>query len=400
MQPAPFIATFFGITGDLSQHKLIPALYELFCREELPAKFTLIGYGRREFTAESFCDFITAALPNSKRAADFGAHWQYVRGSFADAADFTHLAETIATLDPSDTLNHYFYLAVAPEYYVPLTTLLNGANLFSLQKLNAYLLIEKPYGTDESTATSLTQHLDRMLPEATIFRVDHFLAKQPVRDLPALPAPGTIDHIQISLTEEIGIGNRGAYYDATGVIRDMIQNHGLMLLALLLNRASRHAVLQSLTVTDTITGQYEGYLEESHVVPDSQTETFAAIKLTSSLPEWRDVPIYIRTGKHLAQKITEVAIMLKDTTEPVRMSLLPSDTATEMRSDYANVFFDAFTKQHTFFISDAEIIAAWNVIDPIMATLHSKKPTIYPIGSWGPPESDDLLRRDSRMWLN
>ncbi len=400
MQATPFILTFLGVTGDLSQTRLIPALYELFCRQELPENFHLIGYGRREFSETDFVDFITATLPDNTQAADFLQHWHYVHGSFDQVTDFAKLSEKIKSLDSADLMKHFFYLAVAPEFYVPLTQHLHTANLLSHDKSNSAVLIEKPYGTDEQSAHELTQNLDACASEKQIFRVDHFLGKQTTRDMPRLTASEEIDHIQMTVAEEIGIGNRGAYYDAVGVIRDMIQNHCLMVVSLVLNRDDRLAALRSFTIEETVTGQYTSYLTEPHVAKNSPTETFAAIKLTSTLSEWQNIPIYIRTGKQLPEKKTVIHVVAKDPSATQEILIQPAPAGHPAHSDYANVFFDALTDNHTYFISDAEIVAAWHVIDPIMAQIKDKSPQLYKDGSWGPADADDLLARDNRTWIN
>jgi glucose-6-phosphate 1-dehydrogenase len=368
------------VTGDLSQSKLIPALYELFCASDLPEEFTLIGYGRREFSAADFAAFIANTLPNHERAADFCAHWRYVHGAFDNQADFARLADTLNKIDPDNAQPHLFYLAVAPEFYQSLTTFLNESSLLSAKKLNSYLLIEKPFGSDGSSADALTKHLHEIMTEEQIYRMDHFLGKQAVRDIltfRAAQAEWQPTQIMVTVTEDSGIGNRGAYYDAAGVLRDMVQNHCLMLLALITMPldGNRSDTIAGFTVDTAILGQYDGYRSEANVSPDSQTPTFAALTLHDDAHK-----AIIITGKKLRQKLTQIRVSLANGTEHV-FAIQPSDKKEE-RGDYATLFLDALHRNRTFFVTAEDVHAQWSVIDPVIAK--NQPPISYSPGSDGP----------------
>ncbi len=450
------IITIFGITGDLSRRKLIPAFYNLFlngCTRES----ALIGFGRRSFNREDFENLIKASLANvrhpdhsSERLEEFLHVCHFVQGNFDDPASFTNLKNKIHQLDHGSMLR-VFYYATAPEFFGPISQYLQEQDL----NQNARVILEKPFGHDLASAQALNEELQRGFDENQIYRIDHFLGKEAVQNILAFRfANGifeplwqnrSIDHIQITVAETLGIEHRAGYYDHIGAMRDMIQNHCLELLAHVTMakphdmseqavRDSRAASLQTFHLEQFVTGQYEGYRHEPDVRPESNTETFAAVKLHIDDPQWHDVPVYIRTGKHLAQKATEISVQFKNPEQ----NLFPHANANvltfriqpdagigvsfgvkeadkreltahsmtfcfpqpvEKLGDYEQLLLDCLLGDQTFFIRADEIEAAWRFIAPALEAMNNHRPEIYARGQWGPDAAHHLIAADQRHWL-
>jgi glucose-6-phosphate 1-dehydrogenase len=429
MQKSPVIITLFGVTGDLSQKKLLPALFDLFSQNDFNRPFMLIGYGRRQWQQEQFITFVRESLQSNHDVSlnydSFLDHVYYQEGSFDHVSGFNHLAKKITDLEAgfgSPALRLY-YLATAPEFFEPLTHYLKEAELHqSPDSELPRLIIEKPFGTNLASAKDLNSALQAVFNEEQIYRIDHYLGKPIVQELPTIPqlnplvqknwTNDAIDHIQITLAESVGIGSRGAYYDATGALRDMIQNHGLALLAQLLADSSRQIIIESLTVNDYVLGQYDGYTAEANVAPKSFTDTFAAIKLTLNTDLWHNLPIYIRAGKKLKQKASTIAIKFKSSflppTDTLMISIEPkADIQPKMLelarlraiNPYANLLADSINSRRTFFIGDKEVEASWQALDPIIKQLNKQPPQTYQPGTWGPESSSSLIEKDNRKWL-
>jgi glucose-6-phosphate 1-dehydrogenase len=470
----------FGASGDLAHRKLIPALFNLFRKKRVPENFQIIGYATRpwddqqyrsemEGAATEFCAFDYSY----DEWLDFSEHLHYISGNFTSQEDFKRLVDKLEQLEngPSDRL---FYLATAPRFFLPIVETLDKFDLVSENENTRRVVVEKPIGTDLASAQTLNKGLSRVLAEKQIFRIDHYLGKESVQNLlvfrfaNAIFEPiwnrNYIDHVQITVAEDIGIGHRAGYYDTVGVLRDMFQNHLLQLVSLVAMeppanfgadaiRDEKIKVLRSIrpitadeVATETVRGQYRGYCESPGVADRSQTETFAALRLHIDNWRWQDVPFYLRSGKKLAEKCTEIAIQFK--CPPVRMFPLPQDfemtanilgiciqpdegihlkfeakvpdTAAETRSvdmefhyqdsfgetmipeAYERLCLDALQGDATLFNRADAAELSWAFIDPIIAAWQTPQgpPLLsYEPGHWGPEEAHDFLSSEGRWWI-
>ena len=347
----------FGASGDLAHRKLIPALFNLYRKKRVPEKFQIVGYSRRpwddqqyrnemEGAATEFCTFDYSY----DEWLDFAEHLHYVSGDITSQDEFKILANKLVQLEPGPS-DRMFYLATAPRFFLPVVETLHKLGMVDEAEGKRRVVVEKPIGTDLESAKALNEGLSRVLTEDQIFRIDHYLGKESVQNLlvfrfaNAIFEPiwnrNYIDHVQITVAEEIGVGHRADYYDNVGVLRDMFQNHLLQLVALVAMeppasfeadaiRDEKIKVLRSIrpipaeqVAAETVRGQYRGYCESPGVADRSQTETFAALRLHIDNWRWQDVPFYLRSGKKLAEKCTEIAIQFK--CPPVRMFPLPQD---------------------------------------------------------------------------
>ena len=394
-------------------------------------------------------------------------------GNFSYQDDFRKLNRRLEQLenDPSDRM---YYLATAPRFFLEIVKTLHQEGMVEEREGNRRVVVEKPIGTDLASAQALNRGLREVLDEHQIFRIDHYLGKETVQNLlvfrfaNAIFEPiwnrNYIDHIQITVTESVGAGHRAGYYDGVGVLRDMFQNHLLQLVALVAMeppanfdataiRDEKVKVLRSLRPiladevwSELVRGQYQGYLEEPGVDPDSKTGTFVALRLHIDNWRWQDVPFYLRSGKYLAEKCTEIVIQFK--CPPVRMFPLPTDfemtanvlgiciqpdegihlkfeakvpdTAAETRSvdmefhyrdsfgetlipeAYERLCLDALQGDATLFTRADDAELSWSYIDPIITACWSPDgPPLYDYepGSWGPVEAIEFIERDSRYWI-
>ena len=350
--------TIFGATGDLARRKLLPALYNLAHDGVLPEHFNVIGVARREESDEKFRDFAREAilefsrrLPDAQVLDGLLSRLRYLPFSFDDAEGYVGLREMIDDLDdeagrPS---NRIYYLSTAPEYFGLIIRELGLAGLNHHEHCDVRVIIEKPFGSDLASAESLQRTVSSVFRERQVFRIDHYLGKETVQNVMAFRFANYlfepvwnrnfIDHIQITAAEDIGIGSRAGYYDRVGALRDLVENHMLQLLALICMepptrfeakavRDEKLKVLQAITplspaevARDTVRAQYTagvvagervpGYLEEPGVPEDSKTETYAALRLEVDNWRWAGVPIFLRTGKRLARKVTEIVVQLE-----------------------------------------------------------------------------------------
>lgn len=347
----------FGASGDLAHRKLLPALFNLYRKKRVPKEFQIIGFSRRpwddqqyrsemEGAATEFCAFDYSY----NEWLDFSEHLHYMPGNINNPDDFKVLAEKLEELEPGPS-DRLFYLATAPEFFLRIVETLGQLGLVEESEGKRRVVVEKPIGTDLASAKALNIGLRKILHENQIFRIDHYLGKESVQNLlvfrfaNAIFEPiwnrNFIDHVQITVAEEIGVGHRADYYDKVGVLRDMFQNHLLQLVALVAMeppanfgaesiRDEKIKVLRSIrpitaeqAAKETIRGQYRGYCESPGVAEHSQTETFAALRLHIDNWRWQDVPFYLRSGKKFAEKCTEIAIQFK--CPPVQMFPLPQD---------------------------------------------------------------------------
>jgi glucose-6-phosphate 1-dehydrogenase len=478
----------FGVTGDLSRKKLMPAVYDLANRGLLPPGFALVGFARREWANQDFEKEVYDAVKKYSRTPFNENVWKqlaqgirFVHGEFDDPASFQRLKATIEELDRDrGTMgNHAFYLSIPPKSFPQVTEQLRSSGLAE-QKQGTWrrVVIEKPFGSDLKTARELNDVVESVFPPDSVFRIDHYLGKETVQNILALRFANQlyepiwnshyVDHVQITMAEDIGVGGRAGYYDGIGAARDVIQNHLLQLLALTAMeepisfdatnlRAEKEKVLAAVRLptdlhTATARGQYSGgwqggekvvgFLEEDGMSPQSTTETFAAIKLEIGTRRWAGVPFYLRAGKRLGRRVTEIAVVFKrapqylfaesqtgtlgqnalvirvqpDEGVTIRFGSKipgPSMQVRDVTMDfgYGHSFTEASPEAYERLILDVllgdpplfprhqEVELSWKILDPIEEFWATQgKPEEYRPGSWGPSSADELLARDGRTW--
>ncbi|MDQ1531245.1 MAG: glucose-6-phosphate 1-dehydrogenase, partial [Microbacteriaceae bacterium] len=352
----PSSLVIFGVTGDLARKKLMPAVYDLANRGLLPPGFALVGFARRDWQNEDFARVVHDAVRDNARTPFHEDVWQqlaqgirFVQGTFDDPEAFTRLRQTVEALDRErGTMgNHAFYLSIPPKAFPQVTEQLRHSGLADPKPGEwRRVVIEKPFGSDLTTARELNAVVESVFPADAVFRIDHYLGKETVQNILALRFANTlfepiwnanhVDHVQITMAEDIGVGGRAGYYDGIGAARDVIQNHLLQLLALTAMeepvsfeaghlRAEKEKVLSAVRLPDlgaaTARGQYTsgwqggqrvvGFLEEEGMNPDSTTETYAALRLDIGTRRWAGAPFYLRAGKRLGRRVTEIAVMFK-----------------------------------------------------------------------------------------
>ncbi len=489
----PCVLVLFGVTGDLATKKLMPAIYDLANRGLLPPGFGLVGFARRNWEDEDFAQVTYDAVKAHARTPFRDTVWQqlaegmrFVPGDFANDDAFDRLAQTVAALDTERGTggNYAFYLSVPPKAFPQVVQQLKRSGLSTPpQDANGYrpwrrVVIEKPFGHDLESARELNAMLNAVFPESSVFRIDHYLGKETVQNILALRFANTlfepvwnrgyVDHIQITMAEDIGIGGRAGYYDGIGAARDVIQNHLLQLLALTAMeepvsfeadalRMEKEKVLSAVQIPDdlavgTARGQYAagwqggipvpGYLEEEGIPPDSTTETYAAMRLEVDTRRWAGVPFYLRTGKRLPSRMTEIAMMFQraphlpfartDTEElgqnalvirvqpdegitvrfgskvpgsamevrDVNMDFAYGESFTESSPEaYERLLLDVLIGDPPLFPRQREVELSWRILDPIEDYWagHSK-PEQYPAGTPGPSSADAMIARDGRSW--
>ncbi|HYK66895.1 MAG TPA: glucose-6-phosphate dehydrogenase [Streptosporangiaceae bacterium] len=489
----PCVLVLFGVTGDLASKKLLPAIYDLANRGLLPPGFSLVGFARRDWADEDFAQVTHDAVKAHARTPFREDVWnqlsegiRFVQGEFSDDAAFDHLARVVADLDAQRGTggNYAFYLSVPPNGFPLVVAQLQRSGL-SMAPASARgyrpwrrVVIEKPFGHDLASAQELNAMLDAVFPASSVFRIDHYLGKETVQNLLALRFAnalfepiwnrGYVDHVQITMAEDIGIGGRAGYYDGIGAARDVIQNHLLQLLALTAMeeplsfaaealRAEKEKVLKAVQIpadlaTGTARGQYSagwqggiqvrGFLEEAGIPLDSATETYAALRLTIDNRRWAGVPFYLRTGKRLPTRMTEIAVMFEraphlpfdatDTQElgqnalvirvqpdegitlrfgskvpgsamevrDVNMDFAYGESFTESSPEaYERLLLDVLIGDPPLFPRQEEVELSWKILDPIEAFWADEtKPDQYPAGTQGPDSADDLIARDGRAW--
>jgi len=475
----PCTMVIFGASGDLTRRKLIPALYNLEREGLLPEAFTIVGYGRTSMSEDAFRDRLRDGVDNfAAESLDtdvwgrFAARLHYVSGGYDDVASIEDLHRRLADLGCADRgRRHLYYLALPPSAGEMLLLRMREANLGDvLRGTNPpRIMMEKPFGSDLESARRLNALLHEMFDESRIYRIDHYIAKETVRNLLVFRFGNAIfeplwnqryvDNVQITAAEKIGIEGRGTYYDEAGVVRDMVQNHVLQVLALIAMeppvagdsesvRDKKLEVFKSLgpvTPGDFVFGQYDGYLDEPNVKPDSTTPTFVALRMSVNNWRWQGVPFYIRAGKALARKVTEVVIRFKnvpvcvlgtpeacaavrpnvlairiqpdegirlsfsakvpgreDHVAPANLDFRYADFGGKLTDAYERVLLDSLAGKPTLFWRADSIEAAWRTVAPLLSGAKEKTQDVYGhyrAGQWGPPEADELLRRDGRAWI-
>ena len=478
----------FGVTGDLSRKKLMPAVYDLANRGLLPPGFSLIGFARREWQDEDFAKEVHDAVKLHARTQFREEVWQqliqgmrFVQGDFDDDEAFETLKSTIEELDKEQGTggNFAFYLSVPPKFFPKVVQQLKKHGLAE-QKEGSWrrAVIEKPFGHDLASAQELNRLVHDVFPPVEVFRIDHYLGKETVQNILALRFANQlyepiwnanyVDHVQITMAEDIGVGGRAGYYDGIGAARDVIQNHLLQLLALTAMeepvsfdaadlRAEKEKVLSAVRLpadlaAGTAVGQYSsgwqggekvvGFLEEDGMNPLSTTETYAAIRLNIGTRRWAGVPFYLRAGKRLGRRVTEIAVVFKrapqylfaesQTSALGRNALVirvqPDEGVTirfgskvpgagmqvrdvTMDFGYGHAFTEASPEAYERLLLDvllgdpplfprhAEVESSWKILDPIEQFWATQgQPEQYSPGTWGPSSADALLARDGRVW--
>jgi glucose-6-phosphate 1-dehydrogenase len=489
----PCVLVMFGVTGDLASKKLLPAVYDLANRGLLPPGFSLVGFARRDWEDEDFAQVAYEAVKLHSRTPFRDAVWQqvlegvrFVPGEFADDAAFDQLAKTVSDLDAQRGTggNYAFYLSVPPKAFPLVIQQLKRSGLSAPGGQSAgprpwrRVVIEKPFGHDLQSARELNATLDAVFPAESVFRIDHYLGKETVQNILALRFANTlyepiwnrgyVDHVQITMAEDIGIGGRAGYYDGIGAARDVIQNHLLQLLALTAMeepvsfdadslRGEKEKVLSAVTLpadlaAGTGRGQYAagwqggvlvpGYLEEEGIPADSHTDTYAAVELSVETRRWAGVPFFLRTGKRLPSRMTEIALLFQraphlpftttDTEElgqnalvirvqpdegvTIRFGSKVPGSAMEVRDvnmdfayggaftesspeAYERLLLDVLIGDPPLFPRQEEVELSWTILDPIEEFWASAgQPEQYPAGSDGPASADALVARTGRAW--
>jgi glucose-6-phosphate 1-dehydrogenase len=478
----------FGVTGDLSRKKLMPAIYDLANRGLLPPGFALVGFARRDWENQDFAQVVYDAVKEHARTPFRDEVWKqlsegfrFVPGEFGDQAAFEKLKETIEELDRlrGTNGNHAFYLSVPPKFFPNVVKQLKESGLADGGE-NAWrrVIIEKPFGHDLASAKELNKVVNDVFPPKSVFRIDHYLGKETVQNILALRFANEmfepiwnrnyVDHVQITMAEDIGIGGRAGYYDGIGAARDVIQNHLLQLLALTAMEepgsfdadsvfAEKVKVLSAVQLPEdlgkhTVRGQYAGgwqggekvpgFLEEDGINPNSITDTYAAIKLEIDTRRWAGVPFYLRTGKRLGRRVTEIAVVFQraphlpftdtmteelgqnalvirvqpDEGVTVRFGSKVPGTSMEVRDvsmdfqygeaftesspeAYERLILDVLLGDPPLFPRNEEVELGWEILDPIEQYWAGHgKPAQYASGTWGPAEADEMLALDGRVW--
>jgi len=490
--PEPCAMVIFGATGDLARRKLVPALYNLAVTGHLAAAFGIVGVAKSELPADQFASDMREAVGTFSRTKpidpeiwqDFAAGIRYVSGSFDEPGTFARLRAQLEELDRTRSTrgNRLYYFATPPSAFPTLLRQLKSAGLINPPNDSRFtrVVIEKPFGRDLASARALNRLVLETCDERQVFRIDHYLGKETVQNLLVFRFANSIfepiwhrrfvDHVQITAGEELGIEGRGRYYEEAGILRDMIQNHVLQLVCLTgmeppvafdadAVRDEKIKVLRGVETFDTpeqvarhvVLGQYTagsiggmdvpGYQQEKDVAPGSRTPTFVAMRLNVRSWRWDGVPFYIRSGKRMPKRATEIAVHFQPlphslfgegATQPnvlivrvqpeegiaLRFSVKvpgeryrPRTVSMDFRygatfgmtvpEAYERLLLDAMRGDQTLFTRRDEVEAAWKIVDSILKGTESPEfppPHPYPAGTWGPPAAEQLLARDGRAW--
>jgi glucose-6-phosphate 1-dehydrogenase len=484
----PGAMVIFGASGDLTARKLVPALYDLAAQRRLPMEFAVVGISRTEMSHDEFRKKLRGALDEQRPGEVSGDVWNsfcggvfYLSGDSKKAETYRELKYFLKKLDGERGTegNRSFYLASSPSLVSAIVERLGEAGMNEGENGGwARLVVEKPFGNDLASAKELNEDIRRYFEERQIYRIDHYLGKETVQNIMALRFSNSIfeplwsqhyvDHVQITVAEDIGVGTRGAFYEEAGALRDIVQNHLMQVLCLTAMeppvafdaesvREEKVKVLKAArripedeVENYAVRGQYTRgwvwgeevpeYREEKNVAPDSTTDTYVALKLYIDNWRWAGVPFYVRAGKRLPKRVTEIAIQFKPTPhapfagatelEPnvlvvriqpeegiswkigakvpgsgfeirsVNMDLLYGTAFLEEVPDaYQRLLLDLMLGDPTLFIRADETEGAWEILDPVVrAWAESREISFYPAGTWGPEQAEELLARDGRRW--
>jgi glucose-6-phosphate 1-dehydrogenase len=488
--PDPSALVVFGVTGDLARKKLIPGVYDLANRGLLPPGFVLLGFARRDWAHGEFEDVAREAARTGARTEFREEVWQrladtirFLPGSFDDDAAFDRLAEMLRETESAQN-NAAFYLSIPPTAFPTVLKQMERTGMADDERSGGWrrVVVEKPFGTDLPSSVELNALVNNVFSPDDVFRIDHYLGKETVQNLLALRFANElfepiwnarhIDSVQITMAEDVGIGTRAGFYEETGAARDVLQNHLLQLLALTAMeepvsfsadalRTEKRKVLGAVAPPEdclayAVRGQYDhgwlageraqAYVDEDGVAPDSRTETYAAVRLHVETRRWAGVPFYLRTGKRLPRRVTEIGVVFRkaphlpfQTTDTetlghnhlvvrvqpdegvtLRFGSKVPGTAMEVRDvamdfrygesfteaspeAYERLLLDVLLGDRSLFPHDVEVEESWRVVDPIerawrAADETGDRPHLYRAGEWGPRAADDMLARDGRAW--
>jgi glucose-6-phosphate 1-dehydrogenase len=486
--PGPCAVVVFGVTGDLARKKLIPAIYDLGNRGLLPPGFVLLGFARRDWDVGDFESVAREAAQKYARTEFRDDVWRriadslvFLPGAFDDDEAFDKLASTLIDLEASHGIqgNAAFYLSIPPAAFPIVLKQMQRTGMADNAATGGWrrVVVEKPFGHDLASARELNALVDEVFTPKDVFRIDHYLGKETVQNMLALRFANTlfepiwnshyVDSVQITMAEDVGIGGRAAFYDSAGAARDVLQNHIFQLLALTAMeepvsfdpeaiRTEKIKVLNAVSLPEdhehyAVRGQYDqgwlagervpSYLDEKGIPTDSLTETYAAVRLGIETRRWGGVPFYLRTGKRLPRRVTEIAVMFKraphlpfddtDTVElgqnqlvvrvqpdegvtlrfgskvpgsamevrDVSMDFLYGESFTESSPEaYERLILDVLLGDATLFPRNEEVDASWRVVDQLEEYWTGRAPEKYRAGEWGPRAADEMLARDGRVW--
>jgi glucose-6-phosphate 1-dehydrogenase len=472
----PTSVVIFGASGDLTRRKLIPALFNQYIKGQLTGPIHIVGFSRRPYSDDEFRQLLlegmqelTGVVPSMSDWKDFSQRIWYVRGDLSETKDYENLRAFLNEKE-GGFCNRLYYLASAPVLFPLIIDHLGDLAMAREEGGWRRVIVEKPFGHDLTSATELNASIHSFFEEHQVYRIDHYLGKDTAQNILYFRFLNTIfepvwnrnfiDHVQITVAEDLDVGHRAGYYDRAGIVRDMFQNHLLQLLTLVAMeppatfdadavRNEKVKVLRAIrpiALEDTIRAQYEGYSETEGVAPGSQTPTYAAVKLNIDNWRWKGVPFYLRSGKALASKTSEIVIEFEPPPHvllelPMDYKLTPNylslciqpDEGIHLRFEtkvpgspqetrsvdmefhyrttfqgealpdaYERLLLDALYGDASLFTRSDEIELAWALIDPLIAGWQDS-PDVSPLvqhtpGSWGPPEADAFMARDGRVW--